>query len=108
MKHDFEEQRCATEEVLADLASKIQLPERANLDLQFVPVAGADGDGLAEALAAAGYAGELIVDEDDEWFEVTVADVPVTLDGIWQHERATTEVALSFGFRPDGWGFSVD
>lgn len=107
MEHDFEEQRRTTEAVLEDLADRHDLPARATLDLQFLPVAGADWAGVVAALADVGYTGQAVADEEGDWFEVAVADVPLTLEGIWKHERATTEVALSCGFRPDGWGFFV-
>jgi len=103
MSHDYEQQRRDTLQVWRDISSRNAMPDEIELDIQFVP----DGDALwsdAEAaLAAAGY--RVVCYEDGRTLQATVGPIKNTAEEVWNHERATTELALKYGLKPDGWGF---
>jgi len=103
MSHDYEQQRRDTLEVWRDINSRKAMPDEIELDIQFVP----DGDplwsDLQVALAAAGY--RVACYDDGRTLEASVGPIRNTPEEIWKHERATTELALKYGFKPDGWGF---
>lgn len=102
--HDFERQRSETAWVLDDLAAKSDLPPVADFDFFLIPGARAQpADALIRALHAAGYAA--VTNEDAGDVTVPVHGVTVSLNAIWAHERPITEIGLSLGYRPDGWGF---
>jgi len=107
MDHDFDAQRAETLQVWRDLSATSSLREIAKLDLHFVPASsGADWNGFEARLAAAGYNSERY--EDGRTLEASIGPVDFSVDAIWEHELATTKIALDCGFKPDGWGFFAD
>jgi hypothetical protein len=55
----------------------------------------------AKALEAAGFV--IHVDEDGETLEARTGEMEISAAAIWAEEKRATEVALKFGFDPDGW-----
>lgn len=108
---DLLEQKAETEAVFAELAASGDLPASASVDYQFTPESeDADWDALTDAAEAKGYEVSWFQDdaEDDRWIEISVADMPVTLDKIWEHEEKLTLLAAVHGFVPAGWGLYAD
>jgi len=107
-RHDWDDQYQSTASTWNDLQSKdIDFQRPYKLDIQFLPgTSTADGEGLAEALRAAGY--DVKSYRDDPTIEATTSAMVLTLESIWLHEQQTTEIALRHGFSPDGWGFFED
>lgn len=103
--HDWDHQYRETAWVWNDLQSKdIDFQQASRLDIQFVPASStADIGGFTEALRAAGY--DVKGYRNNPTIEATTSAMLLTLESIWQHERKATEIALRYGFRPDGWGF---
>lgn len=101
MSHDYEQQRHDTLQVWRDLSSRNAMPDEIELDIQFVP----DGDprwsDAQIALAATGYR-VCRYDDGRETLQASVGPIRNTAEEIWKHERTTTEVALKYGFKPDG------
>ncbi|MEM6973584.1 MAG: hypothetical protein AAF577_12345 [Pseudomonadota bacterium] len=107
---DYEAQRADTAAVCLDLIAGTGLSggELITLDLHFVVGGGAaDRDGFIAAMQAAGYGGNAWTDPESgvETIEASVPDTAFTVEAIWQHEERLTQIALSHGYRPDGWGF---
>lgn len=75
------------------------------LDLFFVPIKGEENrkDACEKALGMFGYQ---IEDADEAEISVSVGPIPFTPQDIWLHEERTTKIALSRGYKPDGWGFA--
>jgi len=42
---------------------------------------------------------------DGRTLEASIGPIDLSADAIWEHESATTRIAIKCGFRPDGWGF---
>lgn len=109
MSHDFDAQREETVWVWNDLSTRVTMPESATLQLQFVPTrTDADWGAFETGLSAAGYKSERYQDEDGETLEASIGPIPLDVDTVWRHERATTTIAIECGFGPDGWGFFVN
>ncbi len=103
---DWAHQKGETEATIAMLGAEAAIKDGAviNLDLEFVAAfADADRTAFEKALTTFGY--KITSGPDDDGVEISVADVPFTLDAIWLHEERTTKLALARGFAPDGWGF---
>ena len=103
MSHDYEQQRNETLQVWRSISSRKALPDEIELDIQFVPGRDALWSDAEIALAAAGY--RVVRYDDGSTLQATVGPIRNTAEEIWKHERATTELALRYGFKPDGWGF---
>jgi hypothetical protein len=104
MDHDFDNQRDETLRVWRDLSAKNNLPKTAILDLQFVPASpAADWDFFEAQLTEAGYRCNRY--DDGRTLEAFAGPIDLSADAIWNHELATTQIAVKCGFRPDGWGF---
>lgn len=106
--HDWDHQYQETVWVWNDLQTKsINFLKAYRLDIQFMPASSAaDAVGLTEALRAAGY--DVKAYRNNPTVEATTSAMLLTLESIWQHERKATEIALRYGFKPDGWGFFED
>ncbi|MEM7766324.1 MAG: ribonuclease E inhibitor RraB [Pseudomonadota bacterium] len=104
---DYAAQRAETERVWADLSARHSLPETALLDLHFEAGPGADAVEFMGWLEDHGYDVEHYpADEDEpEAIEVQTPEMALSPATIHAEERRCTEVALTHGFRPTGWGF---
>lgn len=105
MSHDYEQQRNDTLWAWHDLSSRGTMPEEIDLDIQFLPAADPQWSDVQMALAEAGY--RISRYEDGCTLQASIGPIQNTPDEIWRHERACTEIALEYGFKPDGWGFLV-
>jgi len=105
MVHDFEKQRQETIWVWSDIANRNpNLPAKINLDVQFLPVSGAsDKDSFKANLEEVGFSVKFY--EDGETVEASVSSIDASVDAVWLYEERATKLALSYGFKPDGWGF---
>lgn len=104
MTHDFDQQLRDTEQAWHDIRSRHEaLPTAITLDLQFVPGDSPQWEECKNALETAGY--QVCFYDDGSTLEASIRQVPNMVEEIWRHERTTTEIALQFGFKPDGWGF---
>jgi len=101
---DWELQQNQTAYTVAELGEKAGLDGASviTLDLEFVPGEGADSEAFKKALVTFGYQ---VSDGEGGGIAASVAEIPFTFDAIWTHEERTTKMALSRGYRPDGWGF---
>ncbi len=101
---DAELQQNQTAYTVATLQKEHGIAEGAHitLDLTFVPVEGANPGTFEKVLKTFGYTATR--GEDGE-ISVEVPDIPFTFESVWTHEERTTTMALSRGYRPDGWGF---
>ncbi len=106
LSHDYEQQRNDTLQAWRDISSRHAVPDEIELDIQFVPHGEPLWSDAEIALAAAGY--RVVRYDDGSTLQATVGPVMNTPEEIWKHERATTELALKYGFKPDGWGFLSD
>jgi hypothetical protein len=52
-------------------------------------------------LRSAGF--QTRVDEDGETLEARIGPIEISANAIWTEEKRATEIALKFGFDPDGW-----
>ncbi len=97
-------QQNQTAYTVATLQKENGIEEGANitLDLTFVPQEDANVEAFEKVLKTFGYASSR--GEDGE-ISVEVPDIPFTFESVWTHEERTTTMALSRGYRPDGWGF---
>lgn len=104
MSWDFEHQKNVTAVTLSEIRESGDLASGAmvTLDLEFLPVDGADAEACAKALKMFGYEVEV---HEDGMIAASIADVPLTLDGVWTQEERATKIALERGYEPDGWGF---
>ena len=104
MVHDFEKQRKETEWVWHDINAREPIPDQIGLDIQFIDAYGSgDWRGFETALIFAGYSTNIY--EDGNTLEAKLLRTEGSLDNIWHHEKRTTQLALHYGFQPDGWGF---
>ena len=104
MAHDFQKQYQETLRVWVDLNQRLDLPDKINLDLQLIPNSpAADKSRLKVELEKAGYLVRFY--EHDETVEAYINNIETDIDTIWLHEKRTSEIALSNGYEPDGWGF---
>ncbi|SDY57918.1 Regulator of ribonuclease activity B [Jannaschia faecimaris] len=115
MSVDYEVQKAETERLWAEMSTQPGVPAEGLLDLRFVADAGAGADATEFMgwLEDRGYDVEYYPadpDSDDpedalDVIEVQTDVMPLSAATIHAEERKTTEAALGFGFRPDGWGF---
>ncbi len=102
MTHDFKAQQAETFETFVEIGKIEDLPKRAVVNFLFLaeeldaPFAAA-----AKALKAAGF--ETHLDEDGETLEARTKEMEISAAAIWAEEKRATEIALKFGFDPDGW-----
>lgn len=102
MTHDYAAQRAETFETFDEIGGIADLPERAVVNLLFLaddvdpPFAACE-----KALRAKGF--ETRQDEDGETLEARFGPISITAESIWAIEKQATEIALPFGFEPDGW-----
>ena len=82
------------------------MPKIAKLELQFVPTGtSADWATFEAKLSEIGYDSELYRDEEVETLQASIGPIELSAESIWQHELATTTLAIVYEFEPDGWGF---
>ena len=102
MKHDFQGQRAATNATFKDMAKMTGVPKHALVNFLFLAD---DTDGpftaCAAALTKAGFKG--VIDTDEVTVEAQIGPIDVNADAIWVEEKRATEIAVKFGFEPDGW-----
>ncbi|MEM1379148.1 MAG: ribonuclease E inhibitor RraB [Pseudomonadota bacterium] len=105
MDHNFEKQKQETVWVWKDIKKRNpSLPPVIDLDIQFLPHSREANKLLfKEALENAGFV--VIFYDEDETVEAKVAEVNASAAAIWDQEERATQIAISFGFKPDGWGF---
>ncbi|CTQ33866.1 ribonuclease E inhibitor RraB [Jannaschia rubra] len=114
MTFDYAAQKAETERLWAEMSAAHDLPAEGRLDLHFFPD-GADADATEFMgwLEDNGFEVEHYPADDDpeegddgrETIEAQTGVMPLSPATIHAEERRTTEAALRFGFRPDGWGF---
>ena len=103
--HDFDKQRRETLWVWEDIVSKNpDLAGRHILDLHFIPSSSkANWDEFEKALQETDYSTSRY--DDESTLEAKTKPIELTAEVIWTHEKLTTEIALKYHFKPDGWGF---
>ncbi len=101
---DWALQQNQTAYTVAELGKETGVSASANitLDLEFVPLEGADSAAFKKALTTFGYS---VSDGKEGGIAASISDIPFTFDAIWTHEERTTKMALGRGYQPDGWGF---
>ncbi len=106
---NFEEQKADTEWMIRDLTRRgaADPGQEITLDIQFLPAEDAKPDqkGCAAALRKAGFEAHLYEEDGEPVVEATAERARFTLESVWIAERMATEIALRFGFEPEGWGF---
>lgn len=113
MSADFDAQKAETARLWAEISEAPNVPAEGLVDLRFVGGDGADATEFMGWLEDRGYDVEYYPpdpDSDDpedaeDVIEVQTGVMPLSAQTIHAEERKTTEAALQFGFRPDGWGF---
>lgn len=105
MDHDFEQQKQETFWVWDDIRkSNPDLPSEIDLDIQFIPSSSkSNGAVLKTALEEIGF--EVVFYQDDPTVEAKMLCVEASAEAIWEQEQQASQIALSYGFKPDGWGF---
>jgi len=106
MSHDYEQQRHDTFQAWRDISSRHAMPDEIELDIQFVPYGDPLWSDAQTALAEAGY--RVCRYDDGSTLQASVGPIKNTAQEIWKHDQATTELAIKYGFKPDGWGFLSD
>jgi hypothetical protein len=102
MTHDFNAQRAETFETFDEIGKIEDLPTRAVVNFLFLPDEVEAPFAAAEkALRSAGF--QTRVDEDGETLEARIGPIEISANAIWTEEKRATEIALKFGFDPDGW-----
>ncbi|MDZ4094106.1 MAG: hypothetical protein U1D35_04250 [Paracoccaceae bacterium] len=102
MSHDYEAQRAETFESFAALGNRAALPNHAVVDFQFYPDdKDANWAACENALRAKGFRTKRFEDEDT--LEASFGPIEVMPESIWHYERQATEIAIAYGFDPDGW-----
>ena len=102
MSHDYKAQQAETFETFEEIGKIDSLPKRAVVNFLFLaeeveaPFAAAE-----KALKAAGFVTRQ--DDDGETLEARTAEMEISAAAIWAEEKRATEIALKFGFDPDGW-----
>jgi hypothetical protein len=102
MSHDYKAQEAETFETFVEIGKIDDLPKRAVVNFLFLadeldaPFAAAE-----KALKAAGFTPRQ--DEDGETLEARTEVMEISAAAIWAQEKRATEIALKFGFDPDGW-----
>lgn len=108
MAHDYGAQRAETYAVFAGIEAEADLPDMADIDYAFVPGENADWDAAEAALADAGFDCARVPDEDGTpYLAAQLQGQPLTAMAIWLGEETATQLTLTHGFAPDGWGFSA-
>ena len=113
MSVDYDLQKTETARLWAEISVGPNVPTEGLLDLRFVGGETADATEFMGWLEDRKYDVEYYptdTDSDDpedaqEVIEVQTGVMPLSAETIHAEERKTTEAALQFGFRPDGWGF---
>lgn len=105
MDHDFERQKQETFWVWDDIRNrKPDLPSEIDLDIQFLPGSAASDESLfSAALEEVGF--EVVFYQDDPTVEARIRCIEASAEAIWAHEKRASQIAISHGFKPDGWGF---
>jgi hypothetical protein len=102
MSHDYKAQEAETFETFEEIGKIDSLPKRAVVNFLFLAEeVDAPFGPAAKALDAAGFVTH--ADEDGETLEARTAEMEISAAAIWVQERRATEIALKFGFDPDGW-----
>lgn len=102
MSHDYKAQQAETFETFVEIGKIDDLPKRAVVNFLFLadevdaPFAAAE-----KALKAAGFVTQQ--DDDGETLEARTGEMEISAAAIWVEEKRATEIALKFGFEPDGW-----
>ena len=106
--HDWDLQYREPKDVWSTLQDQgVDLERAYCLDFQFIPGTGlADKVAFAAALSSANFKVKFY--DGDPTVEASVPGILLTLEEIWRHEKRATQIALRFGFAPDGWGFLND
>jgi hypothetical protein len=104
------DQKAATFYSVARFLDEGKLPEGSAIELEvfFIPGAGADQPAFLKALKTFGYAAEVKPEQTEAGpRDAVLVTVPtrMTAEDIWLHEERTTKLARARGFAPDGWGF---
>jgi hypothetical protein len=102
MIHDYKAQEAETIETFAEIGKIENLPKRAVVNFLFLAEeVDAPFEAAASALTAAGFVTH--IDVEGETVEARTGEMEISAAAIWGVERKATEVALKFGFDPDGW-----
>lgn len=113
MSIDYDAQKAETARIWAEISVAPNVPAEGLLDLRFVGDEGADATEFMGWLEDRGYDVEYYPadpegeepEDAEEVIEVQTAAMLLSAETIHAEERKTTEAALRYGFRPDGWGF---
>jgi hypothetical protein len=107
MTHDFKAQRAETFETFVEIGKIDDLPKRAIVNFLFLAdELDAPFGACGKALTAKGF--ETRQDDDGETLEARIGPIDVSAEKIWEQELIATEIALKFGFEPDGWELVED
>ncbi|WP_157056518.1 ribonuclease E inhibitor RraB [Pseudorhodobacter aquimaris] len=102
MSHDYKAQQDETFETFVEIGKIDSLPKRAVVNFLFLAEdLDAPFSVAAKALTAAGFV--TLIDDDGETLEARSAEMEISAPAIWAEEKRATEIALKFGFDPDGW-----
>jgi hypothetical protein len=102
MTHDYAAQRAETFETFDEIGKIEDLPASAVVNFLFLPEEiDAPFAAAEKALRKAGF--QTRVDEEDETLEARIGPIEISAATIWVEEKRATEIALAFGFDPDGW-----
>tara|TARA_R110002096_G_scaffold193939_5_gene375872 strand:- start:224 stop:547 length:324 start_codon:yes stop_codon:yes gene_type:complete len=102
MTHDFKAQRAETFETFVEIGQIDDLPKTAVVNFLFLAdETDAPFAACETALQTKGFATRR--DEDGETLEARIGPMAISAETIWEQEQAATEIALKFGFDPDGW-----
>ena len=102
MTHDYAAQRAETFETFDEIGKIDDLPARAVVNFLFLPdELDAPFAAAEKAFRKAGF--QTRVDEDGETLEARIGPIDISAAAIWTEEKRATEIALTFGFDPDGW-----
>lgn len=102
MRHDFVAQRAETFDTWKEIRDMEGLPARAVVNFLFL------ADDLDAPFAECAKAFEengfqTLIADDGETLEARIGPIDVNAASIWTKEKQATEIALPFGFEPDGW-----
>jgi hypothetical protein len=102
MSHDYKAQQAETFETFEEIGKIDDLPKRAVVNFLFLAdEVDAPFAAVRRALEAAGFV--TLQDEDGETLEARTTEMEISAPAIWTQEQRATEIALKFGFDPDGW-----
>jgi hypothetical protein len=110
MGWDWAKQEAETLQVIGALLLKPDLYRGMEIQLDVQTIDGGRGrfadyakDLQAQKLSFKVYDGN---EDFPETVEVQFPKANLSFDSIWPREKRVTEIALSHGFEPDGWGFA--